>query len=201
MMQTVWKDNFVLLRGQVVAAPCRSHENHGVVYQSFPLEVRRLSGASDQLNIVVPESLLVSSGVLPGQRLEILGEVRSYNNKSGLGSRLVITVYARTLSPSEEPDENLVTLTGSLCKAATLRRTPLGRDICDMMLAVNRRYGRADYLPCISWGALARQCGELCVGEQIRLRGRLQSRTYTKQLPDGPQQRVAFEISVMELEE
>lgn len=201
MMQTVWNDNLVLLRGRVAADPSPSHENHGTQYQIFPLEVVRLSGASDQLNIVASDTLLAQCPPVPGQQLEIAGEIRSYNNKTGQGSRLVITVYARTLSPCDAPPENFVTLTGTLCKPPVLRRTPLGRDICDMMLAVNRRYGRADYLPCIAWGALARQCGSLRVGEPLRLQGRLQSRAYIKQLPDGPEQRIAYEISVMELDE
>lgn len=201
MMQTVWNDNLVLLRGRVAEPPRPSHENHGVRYLVFPLEVQRLSGASDLLNIVASDTLLARFPVSPGLPLEVTGEVRSYNNKTGQGSRLVITVYARELAFRDAPHENLVVLTGTLCKPPTLRRTPLGRDICDLMLAVNRRYGRADYLPCISWGALARQCGDLQVGEQIRLRGRLQSRTYIKQLSGGSEQRTAFEISVMELDD
>jgi hypothetical protein len=200
-MQTVWNDNLVLLRGEAAAAPRPSHENHGVTYQVFPLRVRRLSGAEDVLNVVAPEELLARSPVAAGARLGVSGEVRSYNNRTGPGSRLVITVYARTLDGGDGGDENLVTLSGTLCKPPVLRRTPLGREICDLMLAVNRRYGRADYLPCIAWGALARQCADLGVGDALRLRGRLQSRVYLKQLPDGPERRTAFEISVMELDD
>lgn len=200
-MQTVWNDNLVLLRGEAAAAPRPSHENHGVTYQVFPLRVRRLSGAEDVLNVVAPEELLARSPVAAGARLGVSGEVRSYNNRTGPGSRLVITVYARTLDGGDGGDENLVTLSGTLCKPPVLRRTPLGREICDLTLAVNRRYGRADYLPCISWGALARQCAQMQVGDPLRFRGRFQSRGYTKNLGEQQLHRTAYEVSVMTLEE
>ena len=132
--------------------------------------------------------------------VEVEGEVRSFNNKSGTGSKLVITLHAKSLRPGEGPNENRLVLAGVLCKPPVLRRTPLGREICDLMLAVNRRYGRADYLPCISWGALARCCGELEVGDGVRLEGRLQSRAYTKLENGQSRQRTAFEVSVMRLE-
>ena len=198
-MQTVWKDNQILLRGRAAQPPRFSHRNHDAAFWLLPMEVRRLSGAADLLNVLVPEPLLAGLSPSPGDGLEVMGEVRSFNNKSGQGSRLVITVHARSLIPWDGEDENSVLLSGALCKPPTLRRTPLGRDICDMMLAVNRRYGRADYLPCIAWGALAHRCGTLGVGDGVSLRGRLQSRIYTKQLPEGAQQRTAFEVSVMEL--
>ena len=121
------------------------------------------------------------------------------NNKSGHGNRLVISVFAQSLCGAEAEDLNSIQLRGVICKPPVLRRTPLGRCISDMMLAVNRRYGRADYLPCIAWGSLAHQCGQMEVGSPLRLEGRLQSRTYTKVLPDGTQERVAYEISVMSL--
>lgn len=198
-MQTVWKDNQILLRGRAAQPPRFSHRNHDAAFWLLPMEVRRLSGAADLLNVLVPEPLLAGLSPSPGDGLEVTGEVRSFNNKSGQGSRLVITVHARSLIPWDGEDENSVLLSGVLCKPPTLRRTPLGREICDMMLAVNRRYGRADYLPCIAWGALAHRCGTLEVGDRVPLRGRLQSRTYIKQLPEGAQQRTAFEVSVMEL--
>ena len=198
-MQTVWKDNQILLRGRAAQPPRFSHRNHDAAFWLLPMEVRRLSGAADLLNVLVPEPLLAGLSPSPGDGLEVMGEVRSFNNKSGQGSRLVITVHARSLIPWDGEDENSLLLSGALCKPPTLRRTPLGREICDMMLAVNRRYGRADYLPCIAWGALAHRCGTLGVGDGVSLRGRLQSRIYTKQLPEGAQQRTAFEVSVMEL--
>jgi primosomal replication protein N len=144
--------------------------------------------------------LLAQCPVHEGNRVRVNGEVRSFNNKSGQGSRLVITVYARAICLSEEEHSNRLWMGGVLCKQPVYRRTPLGREICDLMLAVNRRYGRADYLPCIAWGSLAQQCASLSVGDGVRLEGRLQSRCYTKVVDGGEEQRVAFEVSIMEME-
>ena len=199
-MQTGWNENRALLRGTAAAEPVLSHETHGVGYETFPLAVRRLSGSEDRVNVLVPRALLEQRPVTEGMELEVEGEVRSFNNKSGRGSRLVITLHARSLRPGNGPDENRLVLAGVLCKPPVLRRTPLGREICDLMLAVNRRYGRADYLPCIAWGALARCCGELGVGDGLRLDGRLQSREYTKVDQGMTEKRTAYEISVMHLE-
>ncbi len=199
-MQTGWNENRALLRGTAAADPAWSHETHGVVYETFPLAVLRLSGWSDTINVIAPRELLEQCPVQAGMPVEVEGEVRSFNNKSGSGSKLVITLHARSLRRGEGPNENRLTLAGVLCKPPVLRRTPLGREICDLMLAVNRRYGRADYLPCISWGGLARCCGELEVGDGVRLEGRLQSRAYTKLENGESRQRTAFEVSVMRLE-
>ena len=198
-MQTIWNENRVILRGTAAAEPVLSHENHGVAYYTFPLSVLRLSGSEDRINVIAAASVLERCPVAAGMTLEGEGEVRSFNNKSGQGSRLFITFCARTIRPAEGEHWNEVHLAGVLCKPPILRRTPLGRDICDLMLAVNRRYGRADYLPCIAWGSLAHQCGQMEVGGRLRLEGRLQSRTYTKVLPEGTQERVAYEISVLGL--
>lgn len=192
--------NQALLQGRAVGEPRPSHANHGVTYFVFPLEVERLSGTVDTLNLVASEDQLSACPVVPGQSYRALGEIRSFNNRSGVGSRLVITFFAKALELSQEGSDNRLELTGVLCKAPNLRRTPLGREICDLLLAVNRRYGRADYLPCISWGSLARQCGELEVGDTVSLTGRLQSRTYRKMLGDREEERVAYEISVLTLE-
>ena len=169
-------------------------------YETFPLTVLRLSGSEDRINVLAPRPLLAEQPVTAGMALEVEGEVRSFNNKSGKGSRLVITLYAKTLRPWEGEDENQLLLAGVLCKPPVLRRTPLGREICDLMLAVNRRYGRADYLPCIAWGGLARLCGGLEVGDGVRLEGRLQSRAYTKVDHGVSEVRTAYEVSVMKLE-
>ena len=199
-MQMEWNENHIVLTGTVGGEAEPSHQNHGVTYFRFPLRVRRLSGTDDVLNVVVAQSLMEQCPVCPGEALSVEGEVRSYNNRSGTGSKLVITVYARSVEPGGGPHKNDLTLAGVLCKPPVLRRTPLGREICDMMLAVNRRYGRADYLPCIAWGGLAAWCSRLDVGDGIRLTGRLQSRDYRKELEGRTEQRTAFEISVMSLE-
>lgn len=191
-------ENRIVLRGQGLREPALSHRNHGVDYYVAPLRVPRLSGVDDVLNIVTadPDPALWAAG----QWVSVQGEVRSYNNRSGQGSKLVITVLARSAQPDTvEEGENRLVLSGALCRKPVVRRTPLGREICDILLAVNRPYGRADYLPCIAWGSLAAHCGELDVGDQLRLEGRLQSRQYHK-LIDGEQvERTAFEISVMNL--
>lgn len=199
-MENGRKDNDITLHGCAVCEPRQSHRNHGELFHVFTLSVRRLSGAEDRLNILVSERVLAQCPVREGDELTVWGEVRSFNNKSGQGSRLVITVYARRLLHEQGEDENRLTLSGVLCKPPVFRRTPLGRDICDMMVAVNRRYGRADYLPCISWGALAHRCGVLEVGDPVRLEGRLQSRTYTKRLGNTEEERTAFEVSVMTMD-
>lgn len=192
--------NQAVLLGVAGEAPRLSHSNHGVDYYTFPLAVERLSGAVDTLNIVLPRPLLDRCPVEAGGCYRLTGEVRSFNNHSGEGARLVITFLARTVEAGEGEHENSLHLSGVLCKPPVLRRTPLGREICDMLLAVNRRYGRSDYLPCIAWGSLARQCGELTVGSGVALHGRLQSRTYRKVEGEVESQRTAYEISVMELE-
>lgn len=198
-METIGS-NQAVLEGRAVGAPRPSHTNHGVTYFLFQLEVERLSGTADTLNVVCAQEQLAACPVLPGESYRAQGEVRSFNNRSGVGSRLVITFFAKTLEPGAGENDNRLELTGVLCKAPNLRQTPLGREICDLLLAVNRRYGRADYLPCITWGALARICGDLEVGDRVRLTGRLQSRIYRKLLGDREEERTAFEISVLTLE-
>lgn len=195
-MQT---NNIIFLRGRLAATPAFSHSNHGVDYLVFPLAVRRLSGAEDRLNVVAAREQLSPLSLEAGSPLTVRGEVRTFNNRSGIGSRLVVSVFARELSQEEGEDENRLELSGTLCKLPVLRTTPLGRTICDMILAINRRYGRADYLPCIAWGSLAYRCGSMGVGDRLSLEGRLQSRVYTKEIDGQLQERTAFEVSVMSL--
>lgn len=199
-MQTQRDQNQIFLRGSVYQLPRFSHESHGAEYHTFPLRVPRLSGAADILNILAPRVLLEPLHLSEGDGVELTGEVRSFNNRSGQGSRLVISVLARTLERSEGESANELTLAGALCKLPVHRRTPLGRDICDMLLAVNRRYGRADYLPCIAWGSLAVTCGELEVGARLHLDGRLQSRLYHKDEQGVKVPHTAYEVSVMTME-
>ena len=200
-MQTNWNENRIVLHGRVEAVPMVSHMNHGEEFSTFPLCASRLSGVEDRLNVVVSDTLLKECPLKAGDEITVYGEVRSFNNKSGVGSRLVITVFARELRREQAEDENALELAGTLCKAPVYRRTPLGRDICDMMLAVNRRYGRTDYLPCIAWGMLARKCREMNVGDALEIAGRLQSRVYTKRVGEEEQRRTAFEVSVMSVNE
>ena len=191
--------NFVQLRGTAAGEPEPSHENHGQRFCRFPFCVRRLSGQEDTLYVIATEEQLLPYLPLRGRRLAVEGQLRSFNNKTGLGSKLVISVFARSLFPTEEEDLNVIELRGVICKPPVLRRTPLGRCISDMMLAVNRRYGRADYLPCIAWGQVAMITGRMEVGDTLALEGRVQSRIYTKIIEGTAQERTAYEVSVMHL--
>ena len=192
-------NNYARLCGVITAAPAFSHSSRGLDFYSFPLTVERLSGNTDTLNILVRREQLAA--LEPGEagKLCVTGEVRSFNNRRASGARLVITVLARELAFCEEEDSNLVLLRGTLCKPPNLRSTPLGREICDLMLAVNRHYGRSDYLPCICWGLAAREAAGWDVGTRAQLEGRLQSRDYIKLTEAGPVQRTAYEISATQV--
>lgn len=194
--------NHALLRGRVAAAPELSHQTRQERFFRFPLRVRRLSGTDDTLNILARERLIRALDLTPGAQIQAEGEIRTFNNKSGAGPKLVVSLFARSLSPTDEAeDENRVELTGTLCKPTLLRETPLGRSVCDLMLAVNRSYGRSDYLPCICWGERAREAAGWTVGTVITLSGRFQSRNYRKLLPDGSYaEKTAYEISAMEVD-
>ena len=189
--------NEVELEGIVSSAPEFSHENHGTRFDRFYLQVPRLSGQTDLLPVLMAEDL--PDSVSPGAFLHIRGQLRSFNNKSGQGSRLVLSVLAQTAEPGTGDVRNVIVLSGLLCKAPILRQTPLGRSICDLMLAVTRRYGRVDYLPVIAWGQLAVGVSSLHVGDRITLEGRVQSRSYVKATETGAENRTAYEISVMHL--
>lgn len=199
-MEKNWNKNQILLHGTITGDPIYSHTSHATEYFLFPFTVNRLSGAQDEVKIIASSSLLEQSSITNGDILTVAGEIRSFNNHQGAGRRLVITVHASTLIREDGEDINNLKLAGTLCKHPIHRRTPLGRDICDMMVAVNRSYGRTDYLPCISWGALAQRCGRFTVGTNITLEGRLQSRIYTKKLDNHAEERTAFEISVAQID-
>ena len=195
---TIQTCNEVLLEGLALTEPERSHENHGAVFYRFLLQVPRLSGAADTLPVLVSQAL--RDGVAAGEMLRLSGQLRSFNNRSGVGSRLVLTVYAKELLPAAGTACNQILLHGTVCKPPIFRRTPLGRSICDLMLAVPRRYGRADYLPVITWGQVALRASLLEVGESLALEGRVQSRIYHKVTDDGTtQERTAYEVSAMRL--
>ena len=193
------KNNYAALSGEVIQEPIYSHSAGGEDYFTFPLRCLRLSGAEDLLNLVLSRTQLEQLDGRPGDRVGVIGQVRSYNNHSGQGSKLVITVFAQSIEPGDGSYFNRILLSGALCKKPALRRTPLGRSICDVILAVNRHYGRADYLPCIAWGQTAVQIAGMDVGEHLVAEGRVQSRTYTKLLETGSEERTAFEVSIMQL--
>ena len=192
--------NFAELRGVLAGAPVLSHESRGESFFTFSVETRRLSGTTDKLNVVARESLLKETELFDASRIHVTGELRSFNNKRGDGAKLVVTVFAREIYFDDGDDMNLVELTGTLCKPPNLRTTPMGRDICDLMLAVGRRCGRSDYLPCICWGIRAHEAGFWQVGERVSIQGRIQSRQYIKLLEGGTIEKTAFEVSVIEIE-
>lgn len=191
-------DNEVILCGTCLEEPVYSHAARSQSFYTLPLLVRRLSGAADTVNVTIRETMLGTAE--RGTRLYVTGEVRTFNNRSGEWPRLVISVFARTLAPTEEADENRVRLRGALCKSPNLRTTPMGREICDLILAVNRRYGRSDYLPCICWGSKAREAALWEVGTRLSLEGRIQSRRYSKLTENGSEERTAYEISAAQID-
>ena len=190
--------NEIELLGTAAGAPLLSHENHGRRFYRMPLDVARLSGTVDRLPLLLEDRLLEPACM--GGQLRVRGQVRSYNQRLPDRRHLVISVLADALWPEAGEPENCVRLTGALCREPVYRRTPLGREICDAMLAVNRTYHRADYLPCIFWGRTAQRMAERPVGTLLAVEGRLQSRDYVKQLDTGPETRTAYEISVVSAE-
>ncbi len=198
-MDEVFAANRAELCGTVVSPPRYSHDSRGIRFFTFPLETRRLSGTSDTLNIILRESMLDPELIRDGGRVRVVGELRSFNNRSGVGNRLILTIFARDILPGDGEDENHIILTGTVCKAPTLRVTPMGREICDIILAVGRRYRRSDYIPVIAWGRQAQEVSESTVGTQLVVRGRLQSRAYTKVIDGESFERLAFEVSAADI--
>ncbi len=189
--------NHIILRGSLAGLPEFSHENHDRRFYRFALEVARLSGAVDVLQIVVGEDILHSVDLFGGCMIEVTGQVRSFNSHNQTGRKLIISVFAETMATCEGEPVNTVALQGTICKPPVYRRTPLGREICDLMLAVNRPYRRTDYLPCILWGRSAQEAASYSVGTKLQLQGRLQSRDYIKVLDGQSESRTAYEISVV----
>lgn len=189
--------NQITVRGQLVALPEFSHENHGRRFFRFFLDIPRLSGNADCLPIVAEERILESIDLSGGSMLTVTGQVRSHNIRSGSGRHLLIFIFAASITAENDDPCNNVILEGPLCKEPIYRRTPLGREICDAMLAVPRTFRRADYLPCIFWGRTAEEISACHTGDRIRIEGRLQSRTYTKRTEDGIEERTAYEISAL----
>lgn len=189
--------NYITLRGTLVELPVFSHENHGRRFWRFSLEVCRLSGTADILPVIAEESLLAGIDPCAGSMLTVTGQVRSHNCRTQNSRRLMIFVFAGSICVEDGEPINDLCIDGTLCRTPTYRRTPLGREICDMMLAVKRAFRRADYLPCILWGRTAQELSACHIGDRIRICGRLQSRVYTKLTEDGPQEHTAYEISAL----
>ena len=193
-------ENQITLRGSLLALPHFSHENHGKKFYRFTLEVPRLSGAVDLLPVVAEESLLNALDLSGGEMLTVMGQIRSHNLRTEGTRHLLIFVFAMHILCEDGEPINDVNVAGPLCKEPNYRRTPLGREICDVMLAVSRGYQRADYLPCILWGRTALEASNCQISDVISIHGRLQSRIYTKLTDNGPMERTAYEISALTAE-
>ena len=208
------ENNYLTLVGKVTGEKKFSHEIYGERFYVFNLEIPRLSGNSDIIPITVSERLIKEETLQEGKNLLVKGQFRSYNSYENEKNRLILTVFAKDIIEVEEPQENEeneivkkdtitneVVLVGYICKKPIYRQTPFGREISDLLLAVNRAYNKSDYIPCIAWGRNARFCQDIEVGTQVKVVGRVQSRQYEKKHEDGTvETRVAYEVSVGSLE-
>lgn len=198
------ESNKVLLFGKVVAEPKFSHEVFGENFYEFSIEVSRLSESSDIIPVIFSERLLDINDIKNDIKVQIAGQYRSYNNQTEGRSKLVLMVFAREIEITEEmtiANANEIFLEGFVCKKPNYRKTPFGREISDLLIAVNRAYNKSDYIPCIAWGRNAKYCESFNVGDRIRVAGRVQSRRYEKKLENGEvEEKVAYEISVSKLE-
>lgn len=197
------ESNVAELCGVVLSDLKFSHKTYGEIFYAFVLGIERRSGYIDEINIMVSERLIFENPPREGDFVEIKGQVRTYNEIIDDKNKLNVVVFAREIYLSENfgYNENYIYLEGFLCKAPLKRTSPLGREICDLMLAVNRMYNKSDYIPCIAWGRNAGYAEKLGVGTKLAIEGRIQSREYKKKLEDGTAQtRKAFEVSVVKLE-
>lgn len=205
MTDKMTQNNQVTIMGEVAGPLTFSHEVFGEGFYMVDLKVPRLSDSSDYIPLMVSERLIDAKEDYTGQKLYVTGQFRSYNRHEEHKNKLVLSVFVRELSFIEEITENEKTnqifLDGYICKEPIYRKTPLGREIADILLAVNRPYGKSDYIPCISWGRNARFASGFEVGDRCRIWGRIQSREYVKKVSETEsQKRVAYEISVSKLE-
>ena len=205
MSEKVIENNKVSVIGEVVSEFTFSHEVFGEGFYLVSLAVSRLSDQVDVIPLMVSERLLDVKQDYRGQTVEAIGQFRSYNCHEGVKNRLVLSVFVRELNFLEEFTDctktNQIYLDGYICKEAIYRKTPLGREIADLLLAVNRPYGKSDYIPCIAWGRNARYASGFAVGSRVRVWGRVQSREYTKKLSKTQcEKRMAYEVSIRETE-
>lgn len=211
-MDTVYSENnHIILVGKVTSEKRFSHEIYGEKFYIFDLSVPRLSGNADIIPITISERLMVNGDLPINTKITVEGQFRSYNSYGEGKNKLVLTVFAKnvTLLDDQESEvearkdflSNEVTLIGYICKKPVYRQTPFGREIADILLAVNRAYSKSDYIPCIAWGRTARFCENMEVGTEVKIVGRVQSRQYEKKHEDGTiENKVAYEVSVGSLE-
>lgn len=205
------ENNQLVLVGKVTSDKRMSHEIYGEKFYIFDLSVPRLSGNADIIPITISERLLLEEDLEIGKNVIIEGQFRSYNSYENEKNKLVLTVFAKEIKfaenqeedfkPTKENTSNEVILNGFICKKPIYRKTPFGREIADILLAVNRAYNKSDYIPCIAWGRNARFCENIPVGTEVRIIGRVQSRQYEKKYEDGTSEiKIAYEVSVASLE-
>ena len=208
MMDNMMDTNIVKLVGKIASERVFSHEMYGEGFYNLDLEVPRLSDSVDLLPLTISERLIVNVDLTIGQYVIIEGQLRSYNRYIDNSNRLVLTIFTKDIYIPEEDElteilrkPNEIYLDGYICKKPIYRTTPFGREITDVLIAVNRSYNKSDYIPCIAWGRNARFCEKMLVGDHIRIWGRIQSREYQKKLPTGEvEAKIAFEVSVSKLE-
>ena len=205
MTDKIIENNQVSIMGKIISGFTFSHEVFGEGFYMVDISVQRLSESSDVIPVMISERLIDVTQDYEGEYIQIFGQFRSYNRHEEKKNRLVLSVFAREVCFVEEECDkvksNQIFLDGYICKMPVYRRTPLGREIADMLLAVNRPYGKSDYIPCICWGRNARFTSGFEVGGHVQVWGRIQSREYVKKLDDeSTEKRVAYEVSVSELE-
>ncbi len=205
MSDKIIENNQVTIMGEVTSTFSFSHEVFGEGFYMVDVSVRRLSNSEDKIPVMISERLIDVSQDYTGEFIMVSGQFRSYNRHDEQKNRLVLSVFAREVSFIEEELDgaktNSILLDGYICKLPVYRKTPLGREIADLLLAVNRPYGKSDYIPCICWGRNARFSSAFEVGEHVQILGRIQSREYVKKLTETEtEKRTAYEVSVSKLE-
>lgn len=190
-------NNKVFLCGTVESEPVYSHELYGEGFFEFLLKVPRLSQQNDVIPITVSERILTEKKIVIGERVALNGQFRSYNKMVDEKSKLMLTVFVREFCQEVQENPNIVELSGYICKSPIYRTTPFNREICDLLIAVNRAYNKSDYIPCIAWGRNARFLKNIDVGQKLAISGRIQSREYVKKLSETEAEtRVAYELSI-----
>ena len=205
MTDKLFENNQVSMMGEIVSEFQFSHEVFGEGFYMVELAVNRLSNYSDYIPLMISERLIDTEQDYTGQLIRVSGQFRSYNRHEEKKNRLVLSVFVRELEFLDEIDENEKTnqifLDGYICKEPIYRKTPLGREIADVLLAVNRSYGKSDYIPCICWGRNARFASGFTLGSHIQIVGRVQSREYVKRIDEeNVEHRVAYEVSVSKVD-
>lgn len=206
MSDKIIENNQVTIMGKVATEFSFSHEVFGEGFYMVEVEVKRLSNSEDRIPLMISERLIDVTQDYTGEYIMVHGQFRSYNRHEEQKNRLVLSVFVREISfMEEEPDgtkTNSIWLDGYICKEPIYRKTPLGREIADLLLAVNRPYGKSDYIPCICWGRNARYATTFEIGSHVSVIGRIQSREYVKKLSEEEaERRVAYEVSVCKIEE